>query len=349
MGTIVVRGGSYRAVVRRKNITKTKTCRTRTLANKWIKLTEAAIDERQIISGGHTLGSIIKGYKDAVVDKKAYAGKNAYHHIRLSNELKDVELGDLTAKRWVEIIEAWDCSPQSRVRYFSIITSCMSWAEAKFTLRLDWQAVKMGRKVAVVQGLLAKSKPRARRLEEGELEAIKKSISTALPLADLIDFSLELGFRISETCRVTWKDLDRKNKMLWVRDRKHPTEKIGNDYHVPLLGKSLEIIERQPTEKDPDGRIFPYKPDSVESAFRRTTRSAGIKNLHVHDLRHEAISRLFEPLYDQKGKLVRGGYSIQEVALVSGHRNWSNLQIYTNLKPASLHAGPASRATIGAA
>jgi integrase len=354
MGTIVARGDSYRAVVRRKGITKTKHFRKRTLANKWIALTEAAIDERQVIAGGYTLGSIIKAYKEAVSDKKEYAGKNGFHHIRLARDLMEVELDELTAARWVEIIESWGCSPQSRVRYFSIITSCMSWAQAKFGLRLDWHAVKMGRKVAVQEGLLlTKSKHRERRLQDGELEALKKHLSGELPtpdrLSDIIDFTLELGFRISEICRVTWKDLDRKNKMLWVRDRKHPTDKIGNDYHIPLLGRSREIIERQPTEKLADGRIFPYKADTVCNSFRRATKAAGIVGLHEHDLRHEAISRLFEPVYDKKGKLVRGGYSIQEVALVSGRRHWSNLQIYTNLKPASLHAGPASRATIGAA
>jgi integrase len=152
----------------------------------------------------------------------------------------------------VKIIEAWDkCSPQSRVRYFSIITSSLSWAEAKFQLRLDWHSVKMARQVAV-------------------------------PLADLIDFSLELGFRISETCRVTWKDLDRKKKMLWVRDRKHPKDKIGNDYHIPLLGKSLEIIERQPTEGLPDGRIFPFKPDPWDPHFavlRRSQASSGYTSM----------------------------------------------------------------------
>jgi integrase len=372
MGSIVARGNSYRAVVRRKGVTKTQHFRKKTLANKWIAMTEAAIDERQVTSKGFTLGSIILAYKKAVVDKKKYGvEKNGFHHIRLARDNMDQELDELNPERWVAIIQSWGdkedpehpgdpdrricdltkCSAQSRVRYLSLITSAMSWAEAKFELRLDWQSVKMGRKVAVQEGMLAKSKARIRRLQEGELAAIKKNLTGQLPapeaLSDIIDFTLELGFRISETCRITWKDLERKPKMLWVRDRKHPTEKIGNDYHVPLLGKALEIIERQPTEKLADGRIFPYKTDTVCSAFRRATKAAGIVGLKEHDLRHEGISRLFEPLYDKKGKLIRGGYSIPEVALVSGHRNWANLKIYTNLKPASLHTGPASRATIG--
>lgn len=56
---------------------------------------------------------------------------------------------------------------------------------------------------------------------------------------------------------------------------------------------------------------------------------AGLVDLRWHDLRHEAICRLFE-----------AGYEIQEVALVSGHRDWNMLRRYTHLKPESLHREP---------
>ena len=50
---------------------------------------------------------------------------------------------------------------------------------------------------------------------------------------------------------------------------------------------------------------------------------------------HHGISLLFEQ-----------GYAIQEVALVSGHKDWNQLRRYTNLKAESLHAGPVSRAPL---
>jgi len=37
----------------------------------------------------------------------------------------------------------------------------------------------------------------------------------------------------------------------------------------------------------------------------------GVEDAVLHDLRHEAISRLFEL-----------GFEIQEVGMVSGHTNW---------------------------
>jgi site-specific recombinase XerD len=48
--------------------------------------------------------------------------------------------------------------------------------------------------------------------------------------------------------------------------------------------------------------------------------------LHFHDLRHEGVSRLFE-----------AGYQIQEVAIVSGHKDWAQLKRYTQLKAKDLH------------
>lgn len=43
------------------------------------------------------------------------------------------------------------------------------------------------------------------------------------------------------------------------------------------------------------------------------------------DRRHDGISRLFEL-----------GFAIQEVALISGHKDWKMLRRYTHLRPQSL-------------
>jgi hypothetical protein len=48
----------------------------------------------------------------------------------------------------------------------------------------------------------------------------------------------------------------------------------------------------------------------------------GIINLHFHDMRHEATSRLFE-----------AGLTIPEVALATGHKDWKQLARYANLRP----------------
>jgi site-specific recombinase XerD len=72
--------------------------------------------------------------------------------------------------------------------------------------------------------------------------------------------------------------------------------------------------------------------DTITTIFPRAKNALGIQNLHFHDLRHEGVSRLFEQ-----------GYQIQEVALVSGHRDWTMLARYTQIKAKDLHQLPATR------
>lgn len=81
------------------------------------------------------------------------------------------------------------------------------------------------------------------------------------------------------------------------------------------------------------GAVFPYNSKSVGTAFRRACVDVGIKDLHFHDLRHEATSRLFEV-----------GLSIEQVSLVTGHKDWKMLRRYTHIRPETLHRIVAARA-----
>ena len=103
---------------------------------------------------------------------------------------------------------------------------------------------------------------------------------------------------------------------------------------------ALAIIQRQPRVSP---RIFPYKARTIGTYFTRAVAAAGIDDLHLHDLRHEAISRLFA-----------AGFRIEQVALVSGHRDWQMLKRYTHIQAADLVAmdsvrEPQSKASVAAA
>jgi integrase len=43
-----------------------------------------------------------------------------------------------------------------------------------------------------------------------------------------------------------------------------------------------------------DGRVFPLTPNAVKQAWDRARARAGLSDLHLHDLRHEAACRWFE-------------------------------------------------------
>ncbi|MNL75911.1 Phage integrase family protein [compost metagenome] len=64
----------------------------------------------------------------------------------------------------------------------------------------------------------------------------------------------------------------------------------------------------------------------MSQLFTRTCVELTIEDLHFHDMRHEAVSSLFE-----------AGWQIPEVAAVSGHKDWRQLKRYTQIDPAGLH------------
>lgn len=176
-------------------------------------------------------------------------------------------------------------------------------------------------------GLIGGGGLRERRPTDDELHRILEWLTREKGqiYADLVMFNVLTAMRRGESTQIKWADLDHDKKMVLVRDRKDPRAKIGNDQWVPLLGDSWELALRQP-KIEGDGRIFPLHKQTTSKYFTNACTALGIPDLHLHDMRHEGISAMFEI-----------GYQIQQVAIVSGHKDWRHLRRYTQIKPESLH------------
>ena len=84
---------------------------------------------------------------------------------------------------------------------------------------------------------------------------------------------------------------------------------------------------------DTTGMAFAPQVAALVAAFR--ARFAGTElTLHFHDTRHEATSRFFE-----------AGLKIEQVALITGHKDWKMLRRYTHIKAKSVHAAVAQLPT----
>ena len=214
------------------------------------------------------------------------------------------------------------------------LRSVMKKALPVWNITANYQIFEDAVPVLIEMGLVGKSKQRTRRPTDSELDKLRVGLEqrmnyrpngpTRIPYLDILDFSLLTCMRIGEVCKIRWEDLNEGHKTVIVRDRKDPRKKAGNHMIVPLLGGSFDIVKRQPKT---DTLIFPYNPRSVTAGFQRVRNELGIEDLRYHDLRREGASRLFEK-----------GYSIEEVAQVTGHRNLNILwQVYTQLFPHKLH------------
>jgi integrase len=336
MGTLIKRGAALRAVVRLKGETKTKTFeRTKegtALARRWIIEQEAAIVSTGATKSGFTISGVLERMRLKELEKP-YPTPTAAGFATLAAEFGPVDLSKLTADWWVEHAKGWDVSPATRLTKLTRVFGALKRAQILWGCAVRWDEIKRAKAILNEDELTGKSKARNRRIGEDEIERIKAQIGTAtlteVPLADIIDFAVLTGLRRAEITRITWDDLNtvKGHPMLWVRARKAPKGKMTNDQNIPLLGGADKIIKRQKRTASPF--IFPFKSYALTRHFHQCAVGAGVNGVHFHDLRHEAISRLFEQ-----------GYTIPEVCNVSGHASWECLKIYTNLNGADMHKGP---------
>lgn len=217
--------------------------------------------------------------------------------------------------------------PQTVQNYLSHLGAVFRVARPAWRMDLDPQAIEDARIVGKRLGLTAKSGKRDRRPTLAELDRLMSFFAERArrrpdnaPMHVIVGFAIYSTRRQDEICRIAREDLDAQHARIWVRDMKHPGEKIGNDVLVDLPEPALAIIK---THGSKTGRLFPYSSENVSAQFTRACKLLEIENLHFHDLRHDGISRLFEM-----------GFSIPRAATVSGHRTWSSLQRYSHLRQA---------------
>lgn len=323
MGTVVRTGKRWKAIIRKKDHPiRTKNFIRRAAAEQWMRNTEVEIEQRGVKGHNVDLGRLMLRYIEDIGKVKRWERTHVSNLRRFARELEGVSLGELDSRWMVDYAKRRKVAPSTVAQELTYLSTLLRTAEAMWDVRPDWESFRKGRALLRKLGLTGRTRERDRRVEGDEIDRIKAELRSGMPVQDILDLCVLTGLRRGEVCRLRWNDIDKEKRLVMVRDRKHPTEKRGNNQWVPLLGDALEILLRQPQT---DERIFPFNAESLGAAYRRARGRAGVKNLRLHDMRHEAVSRLFER-----------GFSIAEVALVSGHRDWNQLRRYTNLRPESL-------------
>jgi hypothetical protein len=146
-------------------------------------------------------------------------------------------------------------------------------------------------------------------------------------LHSFVVLAIETGMRFGELAGVLWKHVDLDKRTIFLPDTKN-----GQARTVPLSTRALAALQILP--RSISGLLFTAKPGSVRSAFLVAVQKAKavspeviLQNLRFHDLRHEAVTRLFEK-----------GLNPIEVGMVSGHKTLSMLQRYTHIRSETLVA-----------
>jgi integrase len=344
----LLRTGSWRAQVRRKGVYAAETFHRKTDAQTWAREAELAIDQGlkppkrgQVATpkkGQLTIGDLIDLHLTDMREMRKDTARSKMFVMRsLKQDLGHVAVEALTREAIIDYGRkraAAGAGPATVVIDVSYLNTVLTHAAAVHGITVSLEQLKLGRAALLRLGIVGKSKERDRRPTQEELDHITAWLDgnprQSIPAGRITRFAVASAMRIEEICRIRWADLDDRKRTVIVRDRKDPRNKEGNHQRVPLLDATgydaWGLIQEQGKLTGHLDRIFPYTPDSVSTAFRRACRELEIADLRFHDLRHEAASRLFE-----------AGFAIEQVALVTGHKDWKMLRRYTNLKPEDLH------------
>ena len=308
--------------------TESKTFDRQQAANNWLKKRESELAVPGALEKTRMpdppLAEVIDAYTK---DTKREIGKTK---TQVLNAIKESELGRMQCSKIgsaqiIEFAQSLKVQPQTVGNYIAHLASIFAVARPMWGYQLDKQAMDDARTVAWRMGLVSRSNKRDRRPDLDELDKLLSHFGTirakrgdSVPMQDIVCFAIFSTRRLAEITRLTVKDLDAERSEIWVRDMKHPGEKIGNDVKVTLPPQALRLILKQ---NKTEGEIFPFNGDTISTSFTRACQFLGIEDLHFHDLRHEGITRLFEM-----------GWNIPQASTVSGHRTWNSLKRYTHMR-----------------
>ena len=156
------------------------------------------------------------------------------------------------------------------------------------------------------------TKARTRRPTEQEIEELCKAMllteDTKKPelvtqrVALALLFAIETAMRAGEICGLTWNDI-----YLTKRIAHLPITKNGSSRDVPLSKRAIEIIEK--LKGIDEQSVFAVDAKTLDVLFRRARDKCEIEDLHFHDTRREALTRMSKKV------------PVEMLAKISGHKD----------------------------
>jgi len=319
--------GQWQAQVRKKGYpTQTKSFSSKAAATQWVRSIEYEMDQGLFVSRNEaertTVGELLNRYLREYTPRKKGAGPEACRiRALLRHPLADRFIGSV---RGVDMARYRDERLQ-KVTAGSVRRELTILSHLFEVSRKEW-GIFVHNPVRDIT-LPPNSRARDRRLqdtedasdtEESRLFAACRRCRNPY-LLPIVQFALETAMRQSEIVRLRWQHVNLKRRTAFLPDTKN-----GESRTVPLSSVAVDVMKALP--RSINGEVFPgVTTESIKKAFIRAVRHAGIEDLHFHDLRHEATTRLFEQ-----------GLTILEVSSITGHKDLQMLRRYTHLRAEDL-------------
>jgi integrase len=238
--------------------------------------------------------------------------------------LGDLKLIHLTPKEIAKYRDhrLKEVSPASLKRELVILSRVLTLASRDWGVALPQNPVKM-------ITLPRADQARTRRLEAGEEEILLQT--TNQNLRRVIILALETAMRRGDILNIKTSHINYSKSVLLI-----PSTKTDQPRMTPASSEAIASLRGQLRASQwvtegvipiIESTVFDYKPRGLSGEFLKFCRRQRIDNLHFHDLRHEATSRLFEK-----------GLNPVEVATITGHKDTGMLMRYTHLRAEDLVA-----------
>lgn len=305
MATYNNRNGRWRVQIIVNGTRKSKTFPTKSHAQAWVRMMERDNADINVgLTPNKTVKNALERYdREVSVDK----GGARWEHVRVNklarDPISDVNLRTLSAQDvadWRDRSLKAGLSGSSVNREWALLSAVFERAIREW----GWLRINPMRLAS-----RPKSNPdRTRRPTQDEIDRLlevmqfdgQKPISVGQRVAFMMLFGIETAMRTGEMCNMRWQDVGAKLVHI-------PKSKNGESRDVPLSSYSRELLD---VLRDDDAdMVFNMKPSQVDANFRKMKKKCDIDDLHFHDFRREALTRLAKKV------------QVMELAKISGHRD----------------------------
>jgi integrase len=311
--------GRYKAYVTVNYKVKTKTFDSKGEANAWAAKLESALKAGETLTPDIPYKAMLEKYREEVSPKKKRGGGkeilriNAF--IRENPDLCAIKIKDLSRKHFADYRDK-----RLKTVKGSTVTREFNLLSNVFRVAIDeWEWLKENPMTKVRRPPATPG--RDRRISPDEIDAICQSAVYSLDktpenilqrVAAAFTFAIETAMRAQEICNLKQTNLSGRSASL--QDSKTAT----GVRQVPLSKRALEILEQMKRVDLPGDSVFHLSTSQLDSNFRKLTTRLMIEDIHFHDTRHEAMTRLARKV------------PVLDLARITGIKDLKILMVYYN-------------------
>ncbi|MGA4329838.1 site-specific integrase [Ralstonia pseudosolanacearum] len=343
MAGIWKRGSYWRVEIRRVGYpNQNRTFDTKADAEAWARRVESEMDRGVFAdrteAKRNTLGDLLLRYSNEVSPHKKGGALEILRIRKLRTDpiaalkvsaLSGQSIAQYRDRRLAGDSKTKPVSGSTVNRELTLLSHVLTVASREWAVHVDTNPVSLIRRPK-------ENRARSRRLYHGEQERLLRELELSQRTDEgfyvaggcrneyvrpLVILALETAMRRGELLSLQWQDVHLADRFVRLHDTKN-----GEARDVPLSTRAVSTLaELSIRPRHISGRVFPVSPEALKKAFTRACSRAGIEDLHFHDLRHEATSRISEKLDN-----------ILELSAVTGHKTVQMLKRYYHPRASDL-------------